>query len=292
MRAAVKELGSRGEEKQLECLENLWRRGSEEREGARYEVLSDPVVRLVLAQILLENGKEAGGAYVSYIKDKAYSRNWVVRSNAADALAAVGDLESIELLQEIAKTPHRLVALRAVWSLERLHEKGVSRDKVLPVVSGLVTNPIIKDEEVKKVLRRVYEDISREQLEELEPSDESGKEGFVALEEIGGGDDAYEGRIKELEDKAKAGDVEAQHTLGEFYLLGVHVNKNYSEALKWLSLSAQKGFAPAKTSLANMYLSGRGVEENREKAVRLLLDAKNQGYAPARRMLRILEKGR
>lgn len=110
---------------------------------------------------------------------------------------------------------------------------------------------------------------------------------------------------KALEKSAKAGDVEAQFTVGNAYLTGDGVKQNLKKATRWLFLAAQAGQADAiKTlctyysdaleqvaaagnadaqfALANFYETGNGVAQNQAKALELYGSAAAQGIAEAK----------
>ena len=110
---------------------------------------------------------------------------------------------------------------------------------------------------------------------------------------------------KALEKSAKAGDVEAQFTVGNAYLTGDGVKQNLKKATQWLFMAAQAGQADAiKTlctyysdaleqvaaagnadaqfALANFYETGNGVAQNQAKALELYGSAAAQGIAEAK----------
>lgn len=110
---------------------------------------------------------------------------------------------------------------------------------------------------------------------------------------------------KALEKSAKAGDVEAQFTVGNAYLTGDGVKQNLKKATQWLFMAAQAGQADAiKTlctyysdaleqvaaagnadaqfALANFYETGNGVAQNQARALELYGSAAAQGIAEAK----------
>lgn len=110
---------------------------------------------------------------------------------------------------------------------------------------------------------------------------------------------------KALEKSAKAGDVEAQFTVGNAYLTGDGVKQNLKKATQWLFKAAQAGQADAikalctyysdaleqvaaagnadaQFALANFYETGNGVAQNQAKALELYGSAAAQGIAEAK----------
>ena len=110
---------------------------------------------------------------------------------------------------------------------------------------------------------------------------------------------------KALEKSAKAGDVEAQFTVGNAYLTGDGVKQNLKKATQWLFKAAQAGQADAikalctyysdaleqvatagnadaQFALANFYETGNGVAQNQAKALELYGSAAAQGNAEAK----------
>lgn len=288
-RAAIRQLGQSGVKENIEYISELWEHGAALQNFRHPGIIDDPVVRLMMAQQLLHNEATDDGSYGSYIKSQAQSRDWVIRSSAADALVAVGDKESITLLHAIALTPHRLVALRAVRALDQLSTTGPNSDRASIALSNLLHDPELEDQEVKQEIRDALEKPARSQQETLANASRKGAEGFIPLNESKAAD-PYENAMPDLLQRGERGDPEAQHILGERYLVGVGTEPDYVEALKWLTLAAQQNYAPAKSSLAQMYLSGRGVEQDRAEAMRLLKEAEQQGYAPARQLLELLRR--
>ncbi len=59
---------------------------------------------------------------------------------------------------------------------------------------------------------------------------------------------------------------ESQKLLGQFFLTGKSIPRNYTEALKWYSLSAENGDRESQAELAFLYFTGRGIERDFEKA--------------------------
>jgi TPR repeat protein len=65
--------------------------------------------------------------------------------------------------------------------------------------------------------------------------------------------------VSQVAAEAQAGLPDAQAQLGEAYLFGNGVSKDYTKAIIWLSKAADQGNTDAYKHVANMYYSGRGV---------------------------------
>ncbi|HNZ31082.1 MAG TPA: tetratricopeptide repeat protein [Smithellaceae bacterium] len=63
------------------------------------------------------------------------------------------------------------------------------------------------------------------------------------------------------------GDARAQFLLGSMYMRGNHIEKNYEEAIKWLTKAAEQGNVNAKIQLGSIYVFGKGVEASIDKAL-------------------------
>ncbi len=74
-----------------------------------------------------------------------------------------------------------------------------------------------------------------------------------------------------------AGYAKAQSGLGFCYILGLGVEKNPAEAVKWARKGAAQGDTNALVCLAVCYTGGLGVEKNPAEAVKLYLKAAEQG---------------
>ena len=75
--------------------------------------------------------------------------------------------------------------------------------------------------------------------------------------------------IDELRQKAEAGSVVAQSTLGICYLYGREVQVDYEKAFELLSAASEKGASRALVNLARMFAEGLGTSKNLPKAIRL-----------------------
>src|SRR4029077_11408718 len=68
--------------------------------------------------------------------------------------------------------------------------------------------------------------------------------------------------VSRYQKAAAAGDADAQNNLGEMYLNGAGVDKDYAQALSWFQKSAAAGNATAENTLGWMYLNGAGVDKD------------------------------
>lgn len=99
-------------------------------------------------------------------------------------------------------------------------------------------------------------------------------------------------KIKELIEKAKKGDVEAQTQLGEAYLHGIDTKVDYKKAMEWSKKAAAKKSYRAMTNIGIIYLEGLGVEKDYKKAFKSLSDGADGGDMKAPKYLGIMyEKG-
>jgi TPR repeat protein len=92
-------------------------------------------------------------------------------------------------------------------------------------------------------------------------------------------------KIRDLQYAAAAGDAEAQNRLGNTYLLGTGVRKDYAEAVRWYRQAADQGFASAQNNLAAMYLRGFGVRKDIQEAIGWYRKAADKGNITAQKTL-------
>jgi uncharacterized protein len=91
---------------------------------------------------------------------------------------------------------------------------------------------------------------------------------------------------------AEAKDAAAETALASCYDLGLHVQPDGKESIRWLKEAASQGYAPAEYELGRIYLYGRGVPVDYAKAVQWERKAAEQGHARAQRDLAfIYERG-
>tara|TARA_B100001013_G_C24576977_1_gene428991 strand:- start:53 stop:562 length:510 start_codon:yes stop_codon:yes gene_type:complete len=79
--------------------------------------------------------------------------------------------------------------------------------------------------------------------------------------------------------KAEAGDVEAQTSLGWMYAKGEGVAEDYAEAFKWFRKAADQGYAEAQYILGLNYYTGLGVPKDNVEAVKWFRKAAEQGHS-------------
>jgi TPR repeat protein len=80
---------------------------------------------------------------------------------------------------------------------------------------------------------------------------------------------------------AQQGNAEAQCILGNIYHLGLGVEQNVTEAIKWYEKSAKQGYAVASNNLAGIYLTGDdncGIEANSDEAAKWYGISREQGF--------------
>lgn len=94
--------------------------------------------------------------------------------------------------------------------------------------------------------------------------------------------------IERLRESADRGDPVSLNSLGNRYMHGTGVAKDFGAAIKYYEKAAAKGVAVAKTNLGAMYDSGLGVAEDKEKAIALYSEAANALEAGAMLNLGIL----
>lgn len=63
-------------------------------------------------------------------------------------------------------------------------------------------------------------------------------------------------------ERAAGGDAVAQNYLGVHYQLGLGVQRDYGEAVKWYQQSAENGNPDAQRNLGTMYYQGHGVPQD------------------------------
>lgn len=75
--------------------------------------------------------------------------------------------------------------------------------------------------------------------------------------------------------------LQSQKILGQFFLTGHGVPRNYSEAKKWYTLAAQNGDPEAQSELAFLYFTGKGGERDSKQAFHWYQKSAHQGLAVA-----------
>ena len=87
--------------------------------------------------------------------------------------------------------------------------------------------------------------------------------------------------LAEWKPLAAQGHAEAQSRLGNMYIKGFGVTRNYDTALIWQRRAAEQGLAMAQFSIGYMYFFGLGVPRNLETAVNWYKRAADQGLPAA-----------
>ncbi len=90
------------------------------------------------------------------------------------------------------------------------------------------------------------------------------------------------------EQRAHAGDPQAQFRLAKRYDSGRGVARSYPEALKWYRLAAEQGHAEAALNVGLMYQEGHGVRRDRAAALRWLQRAAEAGSGDAQYALGLM----
>lgn len=81
---------------------------------------------------------------------------------------------------------------------------------------------------------------------------------------------------------------ESQKILGQFFLTGKSIPRNYAEALKWYTLSAENGDRESQAELAFLYYTGLGVNRDFEKAFLWYERSAMQGLAVSQYSLGVM----
>ena len=108
---------------------------------------------------------------------------------------------------------------------------------------------------------------------------ESGKAGITRSNEIA---------TKLYHQAAILGYPPAQVIMGNKYVAGRGVRRDYARALQWYTSAAELNYPEAEFKLGEMYARGRGVKRDKTSAIAWYRRAKNQGYPEAAAKLRRL----
>ena len=84
--------------------------------------------------------------------------------------------------------------------------------------------------------------------------------------------------VEWLKMAAENGDGDAQNYLGNLFLNGDTVRKDYKQAINWYSLAAEQNNEDALLNLTRIYLEGKFVEKDMDKVMKLLLRGSELGY--------------
>ena len=99
--------------------------------------------------------------------------------------------------------------------------------------------------------------------------------------------------IKQIIEKAEAGDMKSQSFLASMYYQGtgrakakkLGISRDYQKAFYWTSKAAAQGHIFSQYNLGYMYWSGEGTSEDYEEAFYWLSKAAEQRFAPAQNYL-------
>ena len=95
--------------------------------------------------------------------------------------------------------------------------------------------------------------------------------------------------IEKLRAAAEQGDRDAQSELGSCYFYGRGIDKDDTEAVKWLQIAAKQGQTDAQYQLGLCYLIGAGVPQDKEEAIKWYIEAGKSGHAGVFFVLQRLE---
>ncbi len=77
----------------------------------------------------------------------------------------------------------------------------------------------------------------------------------------------YESALNVWLSRARGGDAEAQHYVGEIHERGMGTDPNFEEAARWYRKAAEQGYTRSMVNLAYFYEQGMGVEQDMTKAL-------------------------
>ncbi|HUX19247.1 MAG: tetratricopeptide repeat protein [Acidithiobacillus sp.] len=87
--------------------------------------------------------------------------------------------------------------------------------------------------------------------------------------------------LRDLQERARAGDPVAQFNMGVKYAEGIEVQQDYLEAARWYGAAADQGDAPAQFNLGLMFYQGMGLPKDLRYAYELFSLAAAQGDSRA-----------
>ena len=91
----------------------------------------------------------------------------------------------------------------------------------------------------------------------------------------------HQARLDALQRAADRGSVQDQALLGNLYLHGTGVPRDYEKALLWSGKAARQGGVLAQHDLGYMYYHGIGVPRDYERAAHWHRQAAEQGFGPS-----------
>ena len=80
---------------------------------------------------------------------------------------------------------------------------------------------------------------------------------------------------------AQNGDAESQYCVGLIYDMALGVNQDYQAAMSWYTLSAKKGDSMAENAIGYCYETGHGVTQNNTEALKWYQRSANHGNTSA-----------
>jgi len=98
----------------------------------------------------------------------------------------------------------------------------------------------------------------------------------------------YNMNFQETHRKAVQGDAHEQFALGAMYRLGICVQGDYKEALKWYLKAAEQGHEFAQHDIGLMYATGEGVPWDCNAAAKWFQKAAEQGHEEAQYQLGVM----
>ncbi len=96
-------------------------------------------------------------------------------------------------------------------------------------------------------------------------------------------------KLEEIQLKAGQGNAQAQNKLGVFYEIGLGIDRDDCEAVKWYRLAAEQGYAEAQFNLGEMYEEGRGVQQDKPTAKAWYIEACKNGWECGCKKLQFLD---
>jgi TPR repeat protein len=213
-------------------------------------------VSQIPAQIAVPACNDALREYPEVIRFQIqYARSLLAAGRASDALTAI-------------EHSARLGYPAAEYLIASMHEQGLLSPNGKPdLVNALRWYKFAQDKEYPLALLKMAE------------LTESGKAGITRSSE----------RATKLYHRAAVlGYPPAQVIMGDKYLSGRGIGRDYALALQWYTSAAELNYAEAEFKLGEMYERGRGVKRNKTSAIAWYRRAKEQGYADAAAKLRRL----
>ena len=103
-------------------------------------------------------------------------------------------------------------------------------------------------------------------------------------------DEKKKERFEKKKAAAEKGDARAQASLGQLYSLGIGVEKNFKEAVKWFQKAADQGNALGQYNIGWHHSLGQGVEKDNVTAYAWWNIAEANGYEYAKKREETLAK--